>query len=160
VKNNHKFWIVVGILAFFHFGLHLGLGLGSNAPDLLAVALLISIRELDIGAGSCLGFLFGIMEDAFSVLAFGANAFAFTVIGIIGSKTRNLFVGDSLGFMAVYLFLGKWCKDFLHWIVAGESLRGSFIDVMLVGSSLAAVYAASVGLIVIVVSGIGWDTVR
>jgi len=160
VKTNRKVWIVVGGLAFLHFGLHLGIGLGNKAPDLLIVALLIAIREMDMGAGSCLGFLFGIMEDAFSILAFGANTFAFTIIGITGSKMRNLFVGDSLGFMASYLFLGKWCKDFLHWIVAGESVRGSFMDAMLIDSSLAAVYAGSVGLIVIVISGIGWDTVR
>ena len=160
MNTNHKVWIVVGLLVFFHFGLHLGIGLGSKAPDLLVIALLIAIREVNMGAGSCLGFLFGIMEDAFSVLAFGANAFAFTIIGIAGSKMRNLFVGDSIGFMAVYLVLGKWCKDLLYWIVAGESVRGSFIDAMLIDSSLAAVYAGSVGLIVVVISGIGWDTVR
>ena len=143
-----------------HFGLHLSLGLGQSAPDLLIVALLIAAREVRVGAGAGFGLLLGLMDDAFSVLAFGANTFALTLVGAAGAKTRDLFVGDSLVFMVSYLIAGKWCRDLLHWIAVGESVRAPFVETMLISSPLAAVYAALMGLVVVSVSGIGWETVR
>ena len=143
-----------------HFGLHLSLALGKSAPDLLVVALLIAAREVGVGAGAGLGFFLGLMDDAFSVLAFGANTFALTLLGAVGAKTRDLFVGDSLNFIVSYLVLGKWCRDLLHWIAVGESLREPFVDAMLINSPLATVYAAVIGLGVVFFSDIGWETVR
>ena len=147
-------------MVLLHFGLHLSLGLGKSAPDLLIVALLIASREVGVGAGSGLGFFLGLMDDAFSVLAFGANTFALTLVGAAGAKTRDLFVGDSLVFMVSYLVFGKWCRDLLHWVAVGESVREPFVDTMLINSPLAAAYAALVGLGVVAISGIGWETVR
>jgi rod shape-determining protein MreD len=147
-------------LVLLHFGLHLSLGLGESAPDLLVVALLIAAREGNVGRGAGLGFLLGLLDDAFSVLAFGANTFAMTVVGMGGSRTRDLFVGDSLFFLASYLFLGKWMRDLLHWVAAGEGLRESFGDTMLIQAPISAVYAGLVGLVLIAISGLGWETVR
>ena len=147
-------------MILLHFGLHLSLGLGESAPDLLVVALLIAAREVDIGRGAGLGFLLGLLDDAFSILSFGANTFALTLVGMGGSRTRDLFVGDSLFFLASYLVLGKWMRDFLHWIVVGEGLRESFIDAMLIQSPISAAYTGVVGLVVIAISGLGWETVR
>ncbi len=78
-----------------------------------------------MGAGAALGFFFGILEDAFSVLAFGASALAMTVVGILGARTRDLFVGDSLLFLFVYLALGKLLRDLIYWVVAGEPDPGA-----------------------------------
>ena len=150
----------MGFLILLHFGLHLSLGLGENAPDLLAVALLIAAREVDMGWGAGLGFLLGLLEDALSALAFGANTFALTLVGIGGARTRDLFVGDSLFFVASYLVLGKWARDLLHWIAVGEGLRDPFVDTMLIQSPISAVYAGLIGLVVIAISGLGWETVR
>ena len=155
-----RIWGVVGFLILLHFGLHLSLGFGESAPDLLVVALLIAAREVDIGLGAGLGFLLGLLDDAFSVLAFGANTFAMTLVGIGGARTRDLFVGDSLLFMTSYLVLGKWMRDFLHWFAVGEGLREPFVDTMLIQSPISAVYAGMVGLVVIAISGLGWETVR
>jgi len=160
VKGSPRVWVVVGLLVLLHFGLHLSLGLGKSAPDLLIVALLIAAREVRVGAGSGLGFFFGLLDDAFSVLAFGANTFALTLVGAAGAKTRDLFVGDSLVFMVSYLLFGKWCRDLLHWIAVGESVREPFVDTMLINSPVAAAYAAVVGLVLVAVTGIGWETVR
>ncbi len=160
MRGSLRVWIVVGLLVVLHFGLHLSLGVGKGAPDLLVVALLIAAREVGVGAGSGLGFFLGLMDDAFSILAFGANAFALTLVGAAGAKTRDLFVGDSLIFMVSYLVFGKWFRDLLHWVAVGESVRAPFVDTMLVNSPLAAVYAAVIGLGVVAVSGIGWETVR
>lgn len=160
MRTPRRIWGVCGFLILLHFGLHLSLGLGERAPDLLVVALLIAAREADIGRGAALGFLLGLLDDAFSVLAFGANAFALTLVGMGGARTRDLFVGDSLLFLASYLVLGKWTRDLLHWVAAGEGLRESFVDTMLIQSPISAVYAGLIGLAVIAISGLGWETVR
>ena len=160
MKSPLRIWGVVGFLILLHFGLHLSLGLGESAPDLLAVALLIAAREVDMGWGAGLGFLLGLLEDAFSALAFGANMFSLTLVGIGGARTRDLFVGDSLFFVASYLVLGKWARDLLHWIAVGEGLRDPFVDTMLIQSPISAVYAGLIGLVVIAISGLGWETVR
>ena len=160
MKSPLRIWGVVGFLIFLHFGLHVSLNLGESAPDLLAVALLIGAREVDIGWGAGLGFLLGILEDAFSALAFGANTFALTLVGMGGARTRDLFVGDSLFFLTSYLVLGKWARDLLHWVAVGDGLRESFVDTMLIQSPISAVYAGIIGLIVIAISGLGWETVR
>ena len=160
MKSPRRIWSVAGFLILLHFGLHLSLGLGESAPDLLAVALLISARELDIGRGAGLGFFLGLLDDAFSVLAFGANTFALTLVGMGGARTGDLFVGDSLLFLTSYLVLGKWTRDLLHWVAVGEGLRESFIDTMVIQSPISAVYAGLIGLVVIAISGLGWETVR
>ncbi len=160
MKTPRRVWAVVGFLILLHFGLHLSLGLGEAAPDFLVVALLIGAREVDIGWGAGLGFFLGILDDAFSVLAFGANAFAMTLVGMGGARTRELFVGDSLLFLTSYLVVGKWMRDLLHWVAAGEGLRESFVDTMLIQAPISAAYAGLVGLVVISISGLGWETVR
>ena len=148
------------LLILLHFGLHVSLGFNEGAPDLLVVALLIAAREVGLGRGAGLGFFLGLLDDAFSLLAFGANAFAMTLVGMGGARTRDLFVGDSLFFLTTYLVLGKWVRDFLHWVAVGEGLRESFIDTMLIQSPISAVYAGLVGLVVMAISGLGWETVR
>ena len=144
---------LVPVLVVLHLFLHLGLGLGGGAPDLMTLALLLAAREVGMGMGAGLGFFFGLMEDAFSVLAFGANALAMTVVGILGARTRDLFVGDSLLFHFCYLAGGKWLRDLIHWMVAGEGAREPFLNALLLDGSLAAVYVALVGLIILVPFG-------
>ena len=148
------------MLILLHFGLHVSLGLGEGAPDLVVVALLIGAREVDMGRAAGLGFMLGLLEDAFSVLVFGASTFALTLVGMGGARTRDFFVGDSLFFLTSYLVLGKWARDFLHWVAVGEGLREPFVDTMLIQSPISAVYAGVVGLVVITISGLGWETVR
>jgi rod shape-determining protein MreD len=160
VRTPTRIWSICGFLVLLHFGLHLSLGFGEGAPDLLLVALLIAARELDIGRGAGLGFFLGMLDDAFSVLAFGANTFALTLVGMGGARTRDLFVGDSLLFLTSYLVLGKWIRDFLHWVAVGEGLRESFVETMLIQSPISAAYAGLIGLVVIAISGLGWETVR
>jgi hypothetical protein len=81
-------------------------------------------------------------------------------VGLGGARTRDLFVGDSLVFLTSYLVFGKWTRDLLHWVSVGEGLRESFVDTMLIQAPISAAYAGFVGLIVISISGLGWETVR
>ncbi len=160
MKSTRRVWGVAALLILVHFALHVSLGFGEGAPDLLVVALLISARELDMGRGAALGFVLGLLDDAFSVLAFGANTLALTLVGMGGARTRELFVGDSWLFVTSYLVLGKWTRDLLHWVAVGEGLRESFVDTMLIQSPIAALYAGLIGLAVITISGMGWEIVR
>lgn len=147
--------LVVVLLVLLHFLLHVGLGLQSRAPDLLTLALLIGAREVGVGTAAGLGFLFGVLEDGFSILAFGANALAMTLVGVLAATTRDLFVGDSLLFIVSYLFVGKFAKDLLHWVFAGGVVREPFVQSVLLGGSLSAVYMTAVGLVVVTLT-VGW----
>ncbi|MDH5590394.1 MAG: rod shape-determining protein MreD, partial [Gemmatimonadota bacterium] len=125
-------WSVVVALVGVHFLLHVGLGLSRVAPDLLTVALLLAAREHPLAVGSGMGLFFGLLEDSLSVLAFGANSVAMSILGTLGGVTRDLFVGESLLFLTSYFLVGKLLRDLLHWIMMGEELRQPFVDQVLI----------------------------
>ena len=160
MRSSWRVWATVAVLALLHFLLHLGLGLGTIAPDLLTISLLLAAREVGMGTAAGIGFAFGLMLDAFSLLAFGANSVAMTLIGAAGARTRDLFVGDSFFFVVSYLFLGKWVKDLLYWVLVGEGIREPFVQAVLVESSMNAAYAAVVGVLVVTVTGAWWESLR
>jgi hypothetical protein len=150
-------WILVVVLVVSHFVLHVGFGFGRGAPDLLTVGLLLAARELSLGGASVVGLVFGLLEDALSVLAFGANTVTMTAIGIAGAFTRDLFVGDSRLFVVSYLFVGKWMRDLLHWLMMSSELRQPFVSEVIVQGALAAAYAALVGIALLSLVGRGGE---
>lgn len=150
MKAARGFWIFIGILVVLHFVLHLSFGLAASAPDLLTVAVLVGARQLSGGRAAGYGFLLGLLEDGVSLGAFGAAAVTQTVIGYLGARSRDLFVGDSLLFLALYLFLGKWAHDALYYGVAVGVRRGDPLTGLLLDAPLAALYAAVAGVIAIV----------
>jgi rod shape-determining protein MreD len=141
--------VLVPILVVLHLFLHLGLGIGRAAPDLMTVALLLAVREVGMGAGGALGFSFGMLEDSFSVLAFGANTLSLTIVGILGARTRDLFVGESRRFFFTYLVAGKLLRDLIHWLVAGEGIREPFLNAVVLDGTVAAVYGAALGILLL-----------
>jgi rod shape-determining protein MreD len=145
--------ILVPILVILHFFLHVGLRIERAAPDLLTLALLFAARENGMGPGGALGFFFGLLEDAFSVLAFGASALAMTLVGILGARTRDLFVGDSLRFFFVYFLAGKLLREVIYWVVAGETVREPFLNAVLIDGGIAAFYVASMGALLVLLLG-------
>jgi len=146
-------WVLVGALVIAHFVLHVGFGFGRGAPDLLTIGLLLAAREVGLGTAAVVGLTFGLLEDALSVLAFGANTVTMTVIGIAGAFTRDLFVGDSRVFVVSYFFAGKWMRDLLHWLMVGEGLRQPFASEVLWQGTMAAAYAAVIGIVLLTVMG-------
>jgi hypothetical protein len=150
-------WILVVALVIAHFVLHVGLGYGRGAPDLLTVGLLLAAREVGVGAAAVVGLTFGLLEDALSVLAFGANTVTMTAIGIAGAFTRDLFVGDSRLFLVSYLFVGKWMRDLLHWLLTSSNLRQPFFAEVVGQGVLAAAYAAIVGIALLTLLGKGGE---
>jgi rod shape-determining protein MreD len=150
LKSGWPFWLFIAVLVVLHFFLHLTLGLGVQAPDLLTVAVLLGARQLGGGAAAGLGFGLGLLEDAVSVAAFGAAAAALTVVAYLGARTRDFFVGDSLFFLAAYLFLGKWVHEALYYGIAAGVRRGHVVETLLVQAPLGALFAAVAGLVAVV----------
>jgi len=160
MRSRVRVWIVVASLVVLHFVLHVGFGLGPAAPDLLTVALLIGARETGLGTAAGLGLAFGLLEDALSVLSFGANSVAMTVVGTAGGVSRDLFVGDSLVFLASYFWIGKWVRELLRWVVVREELRHPFVDQILVQAPIGGLYAAAVGVVIVTLSGLWREAPR
>ncbi len=137
------------LLIGLHFVLHVAFGWGAGAPDLATLGVLAIARETRMGTGAGVGFVVGLLEDALSVLSFGASTVALTIVGAVGSRTRDLFVGESMAFVALYLFVGKWSRDLIQWIMTGPELREPFERALLLDSVRAALYLAVVGLVLV-----------
>lgn len=140
--------LLVVVLTVLHFLLRIGLGFGEMAPDLLVMALLLAAREMRAGAAAALGLALGVLEGAVVPFALGAIAIVFTVVGYLGSRTRDLFAGDNLVLLAVYLFVGKWLADLLLHLLAGRLVHPAGASTLLLISPLAALYLALTGLLV------------
>lgn len=138
-------WVIVG-LVLLHLFLHVGIGFGAVAPDLFVVALLVASRRFEMGTTAGIGFFLGLLEDAFSALSFGANSFSMTVTGILASRSRDLFVGDSVLFMFLYFALGKWTRELLAWVVSDSVVRSDFSEHLLFEAPLASMYVAVIGV--------------
>lgn len=139
-RTDHSFWIFISVVVIAHFVLHVAIGMGTATPDLLTIAVLLSARRLSGAKAAGLGFLLGMLVDALSLTSFGANALAYTIVGFLGARSRDLFEGDSLLFVAVYIFLGKWLRDAIFFVLT-RSAHGDDWGSLLTFSPIAAVYA-------------------
>lgn len=156
MRRSLTLWAVAILLPALHFLLHVGLGIGNAAPDLLTIGLLVTARQVRPGVAAGLGFALGLAADALSVLSFGANAAALTVVGFLGSRSRDFFVGESLLFLASYLAIGTWLRDAIHWLIAGGGLWADAPRLLLVEAPVSAVYAAVVGTVILKMTG-AWE---
>ena len=160
MNDGSRVWFVVALLVILHLVLRVALGVGPAAPDFLLIAVLIGSRSLGPGGGAAVGFTLGLLEDAFSLLSFGANTVALTLSGILGGVTRDLFVGDSGVFQLSFLFVGKFLRDAAYWVLAEPTVRGDFVDQVLIFGGAQAAYAAVVGTIVLRLTGVWGDDER
>ncbi|NIP83096.1 MAG: rod shape-determining protein MreD [Gemmatimonadetes bacterium] len=150
-ENGRGFWLLIAILVVVHFVLHVSFGIGAAAPDLLTVAVLLSARQLSGGAAAGVGFALGLLEDAVSLGAFGAAAATQTVIGFVGARSRDLFMGESVLFLGLYLFLGAWVQDALYYGLAEVVRRGDPLQTLLLAAPMGAAYAAVAGLVAVAI---------
>lgn len=142
-----QFVAFVGVLVVLYFLLRVGLGLGVLAPDLLAVALLLGARRMRAGQAAGLGFVLGLLDGAVNPVTFGAGCLALTVVGYLGSRSREWVAGDSAAWLVAYLFVGKVLYDLLVFVVLLlRDLSPGPATVLLVASPIAALYAAAAGL--------------
>jgi len=144
-RTSGSFWVFIIILVVLHLVLHIAMGLG-RAPDLLTVALLLSARRLSGAGAAAVGLLLGVLLDALSLTAFGALAVAYTVIGFLGARSRDLFEGDSLIFVGVYVFIGMWLRSALYLLLTHSSL-GEPWGTLLTRAPVASLYAAVAAMV-------------
>ena len=147
MDKRWPFVVFIVLLIALHLFLKVGLGFGFWAPDLLTIALLLAARRMPAGIASGLGLLIGLIRDAVNLTTFGSDAVVLTILGYLGSRTRDYFVGDSVFFLAIYLFLGKWAHDALYFVVARAIGVRDTVSTLLVEAPIAAAYSALAGLI-------------
>jgi cell shape-determining protein MreD len=136
----------ITVLVVLYFLLRVGLGLGSYAPDLLVVALLLGARRIRAGWAAGLGLLLGVLDGAAHPFTMGAGAVALAVLGYLGSRSREALAGDSPFLLALYLFAGKWAYDGIVFLLLLERNMAGPVSTLLLGSPVAAAYAAATGL--------------
>lgn len=133
------FWMFIAVLVVLHLLLRLGGGF-TFVPDLLVVAALLGARRLGGATAAAYGLLLGVIADSLSMVAFGATAVAFVIACYLGSRSRNLFEGDSFLFIIVYTFFGTWLIEVIRFAVGGAVQRGNTPSMLLTSTPLAALY--------------------
>ena len=113
----------------------------------MTVAVLLGARRLGGAGAAALGLALGLLRDSLSLVAFGADAIVLTIIGYVGARSRDFFIGDSLLFVAVYLFVGQWAHDILYYLLAGSAMRGDAVMYLFVRAPLMALYSAAAGIV-------------
>ena len=141
--NHVAFWIFILLLVVLHLGVHVAVGVRGFAPDLLTVALLLGARRLSGSGAAALGLALGVLNDALSLTAFGALAVTYAIVGFIGARSRDMFEGDSLLFVAAYVFLGKWLRDLIYMILTRSAPWSDLWS----NAPIAALYAAVAGVV-------------
>lgn len=126
-----------------HLLLHIAVGLGGIAPDLLAATALLGARRLPIAGGIVLGFCVGLIADTFAVDAFAATGLGLAVACGAGAVSRDYFEGESLLFTAVYLLCGATLAGVVGEAIAGRG-GGTPLNIVF-GSVLAATWTAVAG---------------
>jgi rod shape-determining protein MreD len=149
--RNAAFGIFIGILILIDLALHVGLGYGTVAPDLITVAALLYARRLSGAAASFVGLILGILADALSLAAFGASAVALVVVCYLGARTRDMFEGNSALFIAVYLFIGKLLRDAIWFVAAPAAREGQPLNVLWTVNPIHALVTAIVGAIALAI---------
>ena len=147
MDRRWPFVVFIILLIALHLFLRVGLGIDFWAPDLLTIALLLAARRLQAGLAAGVGLAMGLIRDSVNLTTFGSDAVVMTILGYLGSRTRDYFVGDSMFFLAIYLFLGKWLHDALYFVVARAIGVQDPVSMLLVEAPIAAGYSALAGLI-------------
>jgi rod shape-determining protein MreD len=140
------FWTFIAVLILLHLTFRVGFGL-AVVPDLLVVSALLGARRLGSAAAAGYGLALGILADSLSTVAFGATAVAFVVVCYLGSRSRNLFEGDSFLFILVYVFVGAWIAELIRFLVDGSVQRGEAWMSLLTMTPLLALYTGIAGFL-------------
>jgi rod shape-determining protein MreD len=151
VVRSWSFAVFIFLVVLAHFTLRLAIGAGAGMPDLLTVAALLAARRLSGAQAAALGLLLGVLDDALTVVAFGSAAVALTVVSFLGARSRELFEGDSVLFLTVYLFVGKWLRDALVYLLSPTTRTADTVPELFIGMPLSALAAAVAGVVAIVV---------
>jgi len=141
-----RFALFIAGLVVLHFVLRVGLGLGVLAPDLLVVALLLASRRMRPGGAAGLGFLLGVLEGSANPTVFGAASLSLSVVGYLGSRSREWLAGDDPVTMVAYFFAGTLLYEVLLYLLLAMMGAGGSPMALVIPAVFASLYAAAVGL--------------
>ncbi len=142
------FAFVLVLLVALHYSLRPVLAWRSSIDFLVIALLLIAVRARP-GVAALAGFSLGLIADSLTPGAFGAGAFAMTVVGFGASRLKAAFFADNILLNAFFVFLGKWVFD-LIFLVAERRLQGTDLLVQAaLWSPLSALVTGVVGLVVL-----------
>jgi len=141
-----RFALFIAGLVVLHFVLRVGLGLGVLAPDLLVIALLLASRRLRPGGAAGLGFVLGLLEGSANPTVFGAAGLSLSVVGYLGSRSREWLAGDDPVTMVAYFFAGTLLYEALVYVLLAMMGAGGSPMALLIPAFFASLYAAAVGL--------------
>ncbi len=145
--KNRAYLVFIILLVAIHLILHVGLGYGAGAPDLLTVAALLSARRLSGAQASLVGFMLGLLADSMALVSFGASSVALVIVSYLGARTRDMFEGNSALFIGVYLFLGKWLHDVIWFFAAPAAREGLPTSALYTAAPIHALTTAAAGAI-------------
>lgn len=142
--------VFVILLVLLHLTLHLAFGMGPEAPDLMTVAVLLAARRVRGAVAAGVGGLLGLIDDALALTSFGASAVALSVVGYLAARSRDIFEGESVLYLLVYLFLGKWLRDLITVLLTDRGADG-IAATLFVSVPLLALYSALAGAASVVI---------
>jgi rod shape-determining protein MreD len=148
-RTGPSFWVFIGVLVLLHLVLRLAIGL-TFVPDLLVVAVLLGARRLNGAGAALLGLGLGVLADSLALVAFGATAVAFVIVAFLGSRSRNLFEGDSYLFVLVYAFVGAWLIEAIRFFIGGARGRGEEPLVLMTDVPLTALAIAGASVVALI----------
>lgn len=142
---------VLLLLVVLHFALRPFLGDPRVAPDFLLLALLVYSIRARPGNAAVAGFLVGLLRDALSPIAFGAEAMAHAAVGFLAAWGKAVFFAENLAVNAGFFFAGAWIRDLLV-LLAGRHVAGGTVWWQLfLWSPLRALTTAITGVLVLLV---------
>jgi rod shape-determining protein MreD len=149
--KNRAFVFFILILILVDLVLHVGFGYGAGAPDLITAAALLSARRVSGAMASVVGLVLGLLADSMSIAAFGASAVGLVIVSYLGAWTRDMFEGNSTLFVAFYLFVGKWLRDIIVFLVAPSAHQGETLSVLWTAVPMHALVTAVCGAIALMI---------
>ena len=141
-----RFALFIAGLVVLHFVLRVGLGLGVLAPDLLVVALLLASRRMRPGGAAGLGFLLGVLEGSANPTVFGAASLALSVVGYLGTRSREWLAGDDPVTMVAYFFVGTLLYEALLYVLLAVMGAGGAAIALPIPALCSTLNPAAVGL--------------
>jgi len=139
--------LVVALLVAAQFLLRPRLGDPRYAPDFVLVALLVFAIRARPMAGTIAGFLVGLLTDAVAPTAFGAAAFALTIVGYLAGWLKAVVFADNVLITAVFVFAAAWLRDVIEVLVAHQLQGGALAWQLLAQAPLAALSTAVAAIV-------------
>lgn len=124
--TGRAYWLWVALLATVHFLARPALTAEPWAPDLLTGAVLLTALGTRAGAAAVLGCVLGLLEGAMALGGLGGTALAYTVLGYVTARWRDLFFADLPFLLFLYLFVGCWVTKLVMTVVEGAGLGWTY----------------------------------